>query len=81
MTGHAAHDQADYVPEHLWAEWGAKDPIAQLQHKMVSRGWSTQPEIERTFTDIKNEVDAAIEWAEKSPYPDPSELMDGVYEN
>jgi TPP-dependent pyruvate/acetoin dehydrogenase alpha subunit len=25
-------------------------------------------------------VDEAVEWAEKSPYPDPSELLDNVYE-
>ena len=79
MTGHSAHDPADYVPQHLWAEWGAKDPIARLQLKMVSNGWSTQPEIAQTFAEIKSEVDAAIEWAEKSPYPDPSELLEGVY--
>jgi len=28
---------------------------------------------------IAAEIDAAIEWAEQSPYPDPSELLDGVY--
>ena len=79
MTGHAAHDSADYVPEHKWAEWEAKDPIARLGQKMIANGWSTQPEIDRTFAEIKSEVDVAIEWAENSPYPDASELMDGVY--
>ena len=79
MTGHAAHDSADYVPKHMWDEWGAKDPIARLAQKMVDNNWATEAEIERTFTDIKSEVDAAIEWAEQSPYPDASELLDGVY--
>ena len=26
MTGHSAHDPADYVPKHLWEEWGAQGP-------------------------------------------------------
>jgi TPP-dependent pyruvate/acetoin dehydrogenase alpha subunit len=30
--------------------------------------------------EIRQEVDAAVEWAEKSPYPDPSELLDNVFE-
>jgi len=25
-------------------------------------------------------VDEAVEWADKSPYPDPSELLDNVYD-
>jgi TPP-dependent pyruvate/acetoin dehydrogenase alpha subunit len=29
---------------------------------------------------IRQEVDAAVDWAEKSPYPDASELLDNVYE-
>ena len=31
MTGHSAHDPADYVPKHLWEEWGPKDPIVRLE--------------------------------------------------
>jgi pyruvate dehydrogenase E1 component alpha subunit len=27
MSGHAAHDNGDYVPKHLFEEWGRKDPI------------------------------------------------------
>jgi TPP-dependent pyruvate/acetoin dehydrogenase alpha subunit len=26
-------------------------------------------------------VDEAIQWAEQSPYPDPSELLDNIYED
>jgi TPP-dependent pyruvate/acetoin dehydrogenase alpha subunit len=28
---------------------------------------------------IAQEIDEAIEWAEKSPFPDPADLLDGVY--
>jgi TPP-dependent pyruvate/acetoin dehydrogenase alpha subunit len=31
--------------------------------------------------EIRQELDAAVEWAEKSPYPDASELLDNVYES
>jgi pyruvate dehydrogenase E1 component alpha subunit len=81
MTGHSAHDPADYVPKHLWEEWGRRDPLARLERKMVDRGWADQADIQRVYSDIRAEVDAAIEWAEKSPYPDPSTLLDHVYED
>src|SRR5579863_7463178 len=80
MTGHSAHDAAEYVPEGLREEWKRKDPIARLEKKMAEKRWATREEIARMHAHIKQEVDAAIEWAENSPYPDASELLDNVYE-
>ena len=80
MTGHSAHDPADYVPKHLWAEWAEKDPIARLEKLMLEQGWAGQADLDRERAAIREEVDAAIAWAEASPYPDASELLDGVYE-
>lgn len=81
MTGHSAHDAGTYVPEHLWKEWAAKDPIQRLERLMRECGWAGQADIDELHAGIRTEVDAAIEWAEQSPYPDPSELLDNVYES
>ncbi len=80
MTGHSAHDPGDYVPKHLWAEWAAKDPLLRLEQLMRERGWAGQAEIDELYARLRREVDEAIDWAEKSPYPDPSTLLDDVYE-
>jgi len=80
MTGHSAHDAAEYVPEALWDEWKRKDPITRLEKKIAEKRWATREEIGRLHADIRQEVDAAIEWAENSPFPDASELLDNVYE-
>ena len=80
MSGHAAHDPGDYVPKHLWEEWAQKDPILRLERQMLERGWAGQAQLDQTHARIREEVDAAIEWAEHSPYPDPSELLEDVYE-
>ena len=79
MTGHSAHDPADYVPEHLWKEWGGQDPIVRIEKTMIERGWATQEDLKEIHSGIRTEVDKAIEWAEKSPLPEASELLDGVY--
>jgi TPP-dependent pyruvate/acetoin dehydrogenase alpha subunit len=68
------------VPKHLWEEWGRKDPILRLEKQMLDKGWASQGDLDRLHSDIRREVDEAVEWAEKSPYPDPSELLDNVYE-
>jgi pyruvate dehydrogenase E1 component alpha subunit len=80
MTGHSAHDAADYVPKHLWEEWAKKDPIVRLERTLLERGWADAKTVEEVRARIRSEVDEAVEWAEKSPYPDPSELLDNVYE-
>jgi pyruvate dehydrogenase E1 component alpha subunit len=80
MTGHAAHDPADYVPKHLWEEWAQKDPIQLLERLMLAKGFATPEEIASTHARILEEVDEAQAWAEQSPFPDPSDLLKGVYE-
>jgi pyruvate dehydrogenase E1 component alpha subunit len=81
MTGHSAHDAAHYVPAHLFEEWGKRDPIARIEAKMRKEEWAAQPEIDRVHERVRDEVDAAVAWAEQSPFPDPATLLDGVYEN
>ncbi|HWB86121.1 MAG TPA: thiamine pyrophosphate-dependent dehydrogenase E1 component subunit alpha [Bryobacteraceae bacterium] len=80
MTGHSAHDAAEYVPKHLWDEWDKLDPIKRLEAKMLQRGWAEQSELDRLHSSITQEVDEAVAWAEQSPYPDPATLTDNVYE-
>lgn len=80
MSGHSAHDPADYVPKHLFEEWAAKDPILRLERLMLERGWADRQDLDQLYTSLRREIDEAVEWAENSPFPDPSELLDNVYE-
>lgn len=81
MTGHSAHDAAHYVPQGMFEEWGKLDPIPRLEAKMLEKGWARQEEIDAVRAGIQQEIDEAVAWAEKSPYPDPATLLDGVYES
>jgi TPP-dependent pyruvate/acetoin dehydrogenase alpha subunit len=46
----------------------------------VDRGWIEAAQLEALRASLRREVDEAIVWAENSPYPDASELLDNVYE-
>jgi pyruvate dehydrogenase E1 component alpha subunit len=81
MTGHSAHDAAGYVPKEMFQEWGRLDPIVRLEDTMLANGWADRAELEAMRAGILEEIDDAVEWAEKSPYPDPSTLLEGVYED
>jgi pyruvate dehydrogenase E1 component alpha subunit len=81
MTGHSAHDAADYVPKNLWDEWGKLDPIVRLEARMLEKRWINQSEVDELHARVRAEVDEAVAWAEQSPYPDASTLLDDVYES
>ena len=61
------------------AQWRGKDPIPRHEDLMVSAGAMTLNEIEAVRDEIAAEVDAAIEFAEQSPMPDPADLITDVY--
>ena len=81
MTGHSAHDAAHYVPKELFEEWGKQDPIVRLETRMLAEGWALQEELDAARAAVKAEVDEAVEWADRSPWPDPATLEDGVWES
>jgi len=80
MTGHSAHDPGDYVPKHLWEEWAQRDPIRRLKQRMMENGWAGQAELDQTQARILQEIDEAVKWAENSPFPEASALLENVYE-
>jgi TPP-dependent pyruvate/acetoin dehydrogenase alpha subunit len=74
--GHAAHDDARYVPPELRARYG--DPIERLAARLRLDGMP-EDELDAHRAGSAKEVAAALAEAEASPPPDPSGLEDGVY--
>jgi TPP-dependent pyruvate/acetoin dehydrogenase alpha subunit len=79
MTGHSAHDDAGYVPKELFEEWEKKDPIHRYQKILLEEGILASEQIEQIQKAAVEEVDRAVDWAQKSPYPDPESCLKGVY--
>ena len=61
------------------ADWRERDAIGSLERMMVEDGTASEVEIEATRTAVLAEVEAAIEFAEASPLPDPGDLLRSVY--
>jgi TPP-dependent pyruvate/acetoin dehydrogenase alpha subunit len=78
--GHAEHDDAGYVPDELRAYWEARDPLdAYRRHLEAHHIVESAQEIEEIDTKINQLLDAAVDEALASPFPDPSTLMENVY--
>ena len=78
--GHAEHDDAGYVPAALRAEWEKKDPIEAYQRfLLVQRVVESAREFEEIDARIADLLEAAVDEALASPFPDPSTLRENVY--
>ena len=74
--GHAAHDDARYVPDELRARFA--DPIERLAARLLADGLD-EAELDRLIVGAQEEVAAGLAEAEAAPAPDPARLEDGVY--
>ncbi|MDP1808197.1 MAG: thiamine pyrophosphate-dependent dehydrogenase E1 component subunit alpha [Actinomycetota bacterium] len=79
MRGHAGHDPYDYVPKASLEEWEKKDPIKRYEEYLTGLDWFNDDEREVLATRVGNEIKDAVDFAEASPLPDPSEVTTGVY--
>ena len=74
--GHAAHDDARYVPESLRARFA--DPLERLAARLLEDGLPST-EIDAMIQAAADEVADGLAEAEAAPAPDPATLEDGVY--
>jgi TPP-dependent pyruvate/acetoin dehydrogenase alpha subunit len=77
--GHSEIDPAKYRSPEEVEYWKSRDPIPAMERYLKERGlWSDQWKQQLTG-EINQEIDEAVEFAEKSPYPEPEEALDHVY--
>jgi len=70
--GHAAHDDASYVPAELRETFAGRDPIERLEAQLGS-------EADAVRRSVLEEIAAGLAEAEASPAPDPAAMEHGVY--
>jgi pyruvate dehydrogenase E1 component alpha subunit len=79
MHGHAAHDDARYVPASLREEYAERyDPVERLAARLLLDGVA-ETDVDAARTAAAAEIAAGLAEAEASPPPEPSSLEDGVY--
>jgi len=78
IHGHAAHDDASYVPAELRAEFAERfDPVARLEARLALDGLGA--EVGRIGEQAGAEIAAGLAAASAAPAPDPAALEDGVW--
>jgi pyruvate dehydrogenase E1 component alpha subunit len=79
FRGHSMADPEQYRTKEEVAQWRERDPIPAFAELLVREGAIEDGEPERLDEEAIARVDAAVEFAEASPYPGPQTLYDDVY--
>jgi pyruvate dehydrogenase E1 component alpha subunit len=61
------------------AEWKQRDPIFSFEERLIEIGTATADEIEHVWAGLRDDIAAAIAFAEESPLPDRDQLMADIY--
>ncbi|REJ81661.1 MAG: pyruvate dehydrogenase (acetyl-transferring) E1 component subunit alpha [Bacteroidetes bacterium] len=77
--GHSMSDPAKYRTKEEVEGYKAKDPVEVVKATILEKKFATEAEIEKIQQKVKDIVEDSVDFAEKSPYPDPSELYTDVY--
>jgi TPP-dependent pyruvate/acetoin dehydrogenase alpha subunit len=59
-------------------EWKRKDPILQMEKHLLTLG-VREDELSEIANEIETEIEAAVEFARRSPAPDPEESLELMY--
>lgn len=81
MRGHGEHDPQHYVDKAELALWAERDPIDLYAGILRGDGLLEPGSMERLRQSAAAAVDAAVAFADASPYPPAAEALDHLYVN
>jgi len=77
--GHSMSDPAKYRSKEEVEEYKRKDPIERVKETLLEKKMASQKEIEGIDEKVKKQVQDAVDFAEASSFPDPSQAFEDVY--
>lgn len=77
--GHSVSDPAKYRSREELDYYKGEDPVKYIESTILDNEIATEEEIKEIKDKVKNIVKNAVEFAEKSEYPDPSALYEDNY--
>jgi len=76
--GHYVGDPCLYRPKEEAAAWKAADPVPRYGRFLEERGLMSPADFERICAEVHQEVEAAVEFARRSPSPRPEDALEDM---
>jgi len=77
--GHSRSDACRYRPSEEEKFWLTKDPIPRAREKLVKMRILTSEKVKKIEEKVKREIEEAIDYARKSPFPRPEDTLTNVF--
>ncbi len=78
FKGHSMGDPQRYRTKEEVENRRPDDPINRWEKKLIERGWANDALIKEIFTRVDKQIADAVQFAEDSPFPEPSELYTDI---
>jgi pyruvate dehydrogenase E1 component alpha subunit len=72
-------DPEEYRSKEQVEQWRLRDPLLTFGERLVAEGVISEGEREQIDVDAIARIDAAVAFADASPFPAPASLYDDVY--
>jgi pyruvate dehydrogenase E1 component alpha subunit len=79
FRGHSMADPEEYRSKDEVEEWRKRDPINVFRGRLVDEGTLSEEDAEKLDEQAVATIDAAVEFADNSPFPDLDSLYDDIY--
>jgi pyruvate dehydrogenase E1 component alpha subunit len=79
FRGHSMADPETYREKDEIERYRQRDPITAFQEQLIEAGVAERSEFEQIDREVEEQLEAAIFFADASPFPDPATLYDYVY--
>jgi pyruvate dehydrogenase E1 component alpha subunit len=79
FEGHSMGDPLRYRTKDEVEKWREDDPIGILERHLLKENVATREELERVDDEVEAAIEAAVQFAEQSPFPSPEDLWKGIY--
>ncbi len=77
--GHFEGDDQKYRTPQEVEEWKRVDPITRFKNSLIQEGYLSDEKYRETNESILQEIEEAVEYADKSEWPSPDEVMNDIY--
>lgn len=78
-TGHSRSDPNKYRVQEEEAYWLSRDPIVLFRKALMEESLLSESEVDQIENEVKQEVEAAIEYARACEDPKPEDALTGVF--
>lgn len=81
FEGHSMGDPLRYRTKEEVHKWQENDPIGIVEKRLTDESGATREELDAIDESVKEEIAAAVQFAEESPFPEPEALFENIYVN